>query len=230
MMKGDWGVPDWQEGDAYPDPASTPMLEWWWEFTRRRPDYRAAWVASEPVPGRDYRYAADVDEFRLRFELSLIHDPARRMTEWEALQWRCPRNFMRSPVEPLLDARVRSQVEDTLAETAKARAMAETAKAQAMAEAAGHTLYNFDISQPLRPQLERAALHLEAVQKEIHGKVIRRPRTGNWRDFLRVLDARDLNVSYSTVQERLWPGQEKSPQAARDTYEAARRLRDNFPL
>ena len=34
----DWGVPDWTDEAAYLRKITD--REWWWQFTRRRPDYR----------------------------------------------------------------------------------------------------------------------------------------------------------------------------------------------
>src|SRR3546814_20450200 len=38
-----WGVPDWQDCGAYPKPDEITELQWWWQFTRRRHDYRELW-------------------------------------------------------------------------------------------------------------------------------------------------------------------------------------------
>jgi hypothetical protein len=40
--KHDLGVPRWQDAGSYPTP--TTDHQWRWEFLRRRPDYRRAWV------------------------------------------------------------------------------------------------------------------------------------------------------------------------------------------
>lgn len=198
------------------------MREWCWEFTRRRPDYRALWDGAAPLPGREHRYAPDVDEFRLKFELSVIHDPASRFTDWDLMSFRYPRNYERSPVEPLLE-----QAGSRGAERFSARAV----RRQKLAEDAGDTLYNFDLSRPLGPQIARAQRNLTEAQEAIYGKVsTRRPRPANWREFLRAIDGRDARASFAKIANQLWPGQEKTPQSARDTYAAACDLRDNFPI
>lgn len=38
-----WGIPDWRDASAYPDPENTSDLQWKWEFLRRREDYRKDW-------------------------------------------------------------------------------------------------------------------------------------------------------------------------------------------
>lgn len=221
-MAKDWGVPDWKDGSAYPALDQITTREWWWEFTRRRPDYRALWEDARPREKYGSRYAPDLDAFRLKFELSVIHDPTRRLTDWDLMHFRYPRNYARSPREELLE-----QADNPYAE----RAFATATHRGKLAEEHGHMLYNFDLSHPLAPQLEQAERFLKAVQEELFGKVgTRRPRQGNWREFLRVLDGRDSGASYATIAAELWPGQEKTPQSARDTYVAACELRDNFPI
>ena len=217
-----WGVPDWTDSAAYPQPDELTTREWWWQFTRRRPDYRNLWKQAQPLEGETHRYAHDVDEFRLRFELSVIHDPHLSLSDWSLMQFRYARNFARSPRERLLEQAGHPSANQTFA--------VATHRGK-LADEAGHMLYNFDLSRPLAPQLARAQSWLESVQHELFGKIgTRRPRLANWRDFLRALDGRDSGASFASMAMHLWPGQQKTPQSARDTYEAACDLRDNFPI
>jgi hypothetical protein len=39
-----WGIPDWKDEAAYPDPKSTSATRWAWEFLRRNSDYRKDWA------------------------------------------------------------------------------------------------------------------------------------------------------------------------------------------
>jgi len=39
-----WGIPDWRDPSAYPDPETTSIAQWKWEFLRRSPDYRHDWL------------------------------------------------------------------------------------------------------------------------------------------------------------------------------------------
>jgi hypothetical protein len=221
-MNRDWGVPDWRDADTYPEPDQLTLREWWWEFTRRRPDYRALWEAADSLAGKDHRYAPDVDAFRLQFELSLIHDPTRSMTDFELMQHRRPHNYGRSPVEAVLE-----NAEGEHSQHFRTQVL----KQQRSAEDSGHMSFNFDLTKPLSPQIERAERFLTAYQEELFGKVAtRRPRQGNWREFLRAIDGRDRKATYRQLAAELWPGQDKEPQSARDTYKAACMLRDNFPI
>ena len=40
MKKPDW-LPNWRNGDEYPDPATTSAQQWAWEFLRRNHEYQA---------------------------------------------------------------------------------------------------------------------------------------------------------------------------------------------
>lgn len=233
-MASDWGVPDWRDAKAYPDPGEMTVREWWWEFTRRRPDYRALWDGAARVAGYEHRFAPDVDEFRLRFEFTVIHDPARRLTDWQLIQFRVSRNFARSPLEPVLD-----QTDMVLESPYANQALEKVAHMQRLAEVEGHILFNFDLSRPLPPQLDLASRYLTDVQRERFGKVpTRRPRRNNWREFLRAIDARDAGATYREMRDAFWPdrsprkdGSElKTEQNARDVYASACELRDNFPI
>jgi hypothetical protein len=44
MASEDWGVPDWQDPEAYPKPNERTRNEWRWEFLRREPEYRRDWA------------------------------------------------------------------------------------------------------------------------------------------------------------------------------------------
>ena len=63
-----WNVPDWVDGSAYPDPNTTNLAQWKWEFLRRRKDYRDDWLAYAPhtyeQQKKEYRSAPFI-EFRI---------------------------------------------------------------------------------------------------------------------------------------------------------------------
>ena len=62
----DWGVPDWRDAEAYPDPTSDPprtlpLVLWQWEFLRRSDEYRQDWLkyAPETYQKRKAEYEAN---------------------------------------------------------------------------------------------------------------------------------------------------------------------------
>ncbi|WP_296164703.1 hypothetical protein [uncultured Brevundimonas sp.] len=186
------------------------------------------------MAGYEHRFAPDVDEFRLRFELSVIHDPARRLTDWQLIHFRVPRNFARSHLEPVLE-----QVERLLESPYGEQTLEMVAQGRKISDDENQILFNFDLSRPLKPQLDVAARYLTEVQREKFGKVAtRRPRRTNWPEFLRAIDARDAGATYREMRDVFWPDrsprkdgrEQKTEQNARDVHAAACKLRDNFPI
>lgn len=230
-MGEDWGVPDWREADPYPSTEETTAREWWWEFTRRRPDYRDLWEQAKPREGCSHRFAPDVDAFRIRFELSVIHDPSRRYTDSDLMHYRYARaGALYSPRDVFLNS---------VGHMPDAPDTANADRLSKLQEAEGLFHYSFDLSKPLGPQLEHAEAFLRDVQADLSGSVLtRRARTANWPLFLRALDAKDAGATYREMRDVFWPsraersdGKEgKTEQSARDTYKAACELRDNFPI
>lgn len=230
-MARDWGVPGWREASAYPQPDQPTVREWWWEFTRRRPDYRALWDAADKRDGHAYRFAPDVDAFRLKFELSVIHDPARRCTDWDLMHYRLSRaGGLSTPRDAFLNS---------VGHRPDAPETGHADKLSKLQNDEGLFLHSFDLSKPLGPQLEHAEAFLRNVQAELYGSVLtRRPRTANWPLFLRSLDAKDAGATYRDMRDVFWPSraerkdgkESKTEQSARDTYAAACELRDNFPI
>ena len=97
----------------------------------------------------------------------------------------------------------------------------------------GWRLFRFDITRALGPQLKEAERQLNAIQKGYSGKInTPQPRRDNWPLYLRALDAKDAGASYDLMCKAFWPDdfEKKTAQSARDTYEAADRLRNNFPI
>ncbi len=236
----DWGVPDWRDANAYPSPNGLNLYEWWWEFTRRRPDYRELWTSGKAGSCWDSRtketqyYPADLHRLRLSFQLNVLLDPtisypaSKLSAHYFSLNgWAPPPT--RTVSEALKD--IRSLVEH-LGPGEIDQQIAEEERKAAAAEEAGLMLYSFDISKPLGPQLDRAEAFLTFWQDRRFGKqnTRRAGRRYNWPRFLRALDAREEGATYSMMKVVFWPGQTKEDTAARDTYEDAVRLRDNFPI
>jgi hypothetical protein len=209
----EWGVPDWRIAANYPDPGAASLREWWWEFTRRRPDYRNAWLGAAPTNQWGTRYAADVDGFRLQFGLSVIHDPARQFSDWELLQMRYSALGGRQPEGLQPDALDLYNVR--------------------MAAEAAHGIYHysFDLTRHLKRQMAKAEKLMLSIQAELHPEVRgRRLLTELWPDHLRALDARDTGATYAEIASVLNPKDAESEFWARDRCRAAVRLRDNFPI
>jgi hypothetical protein len=111
----------------------------------------------------------------------------------------------------------------------------EIAKEQVLAEKAeehGIVLYQFDLSRPLPEQLSKAAELLECAQEyRFKSKLNSWKRQRGKRPlYLRCLDADEAGASLRQMAEAFWPKLEPNPHKARDARDAARHLRDNFPI
>ena len=227
-----WGVPDWRLAEGYE--GERTLREWWWEFTRRRPDYRELWLQARPLQEKwveanldwcgeiaktdgctleeaiDWKRSRHVPngqirEVQRRFRLSAIPDPRVVFDE----------HFLRHVFYSDRATAVRYGRFDAVEKD----------------QSGSFILMRFNLDRPIEEQLAFAKDYLKQMQEYQKGKAItRRPRQSNWPIFLRALDARDADATLGEMAEVLWPGQTKTAQSARDTYEAACELRDNFPI
>lgn len=225
----DWGVPDWQDAGAYPKPDDLFGFQWWWEFTRRRPDYRSVWEDATDSEENDFRWARDFDAFSLKFELGVVCDPRRTLSHWALRHYRYPRAGVLHSSRDLF-----------LASLKHASGKLETTNADrrsALEQQEGIIYCSFDLSRPLGPQLDRAKIRLEVAQEAAQeaGRpdvTNRRQLQNRWPTLLRVLDARDAGATFQQITDALHPYPDDGPEPgwASDMYRSARQLRDNFPL
>jgi len=70
-MDRDWGVPDWKNEPAYRSSAYLSEAEMRWEFLRRNPTYRQAWIThSNGLEHKNF-------DWQFEFGTELPWDPAR---------------------------------------------------------------------------------------------------------------------------------------------------------
>lgn len=223
-----WGLPNWQDASVYPAPDDLTTLEWWWEFTRRRSDYRDLWDgAKRGITVDGLRAAPDVDVSRVKFQMSRLLDPSKTYPEWTIIQVCHPTNYGMEP-EP-------SHIFDDLDNPISRAAVGWRNKKEELAQEAGHYRFNFDLNLPLQPQLDRAKQYLEIRQAHLKGKVLRDTNMKNgrhrWPEYLRVLDAKECGAGPSEIKRTLWPDDEaKRPSSADAAHKQARHIQNNFPL
>ena len=228
-----WGIPDWTRAENYPEKMTD--LEWRWEFLRRHPDYRNAWLEWRgkrrnkwPLPvmgeGADITYVLtdNMDEIRTRFGVSVLYDPRVSMSEDVISRAGI---FYTRPVSVDHESLVRLG-----AALAARHDSVEEAIRRVHQDSDGFVDYRFNITEPLEPQLKKARAYLSLEQSERHGKKnAYRPSRELWPLYLRVLDARECGASWTTIGKGLW-GSDTTRDKARRTYECAVGVRDNFPL
>ncbi len=239
-LNWNWGVPDWRDERAYFATHNLTIRQWRWEFMRRRPSYREDWVRwfwqkredveknearnLREIPGWSKDQALetvmplDVDDFIERMNkgtYSTIKDPSRQFCDWQLrdgvgyvqfLERRSPKRLQ--PHRPP----GRTERDWNLDEV---------------------HLWKFDLTKPLRRQFAIAKATLVARQKGVYGKLNSpKPRRALWPLYLRALDAKDAGAGYNLMARTVWPNDldKKTPQSARDVYEAAVALRNYFPF
>lgn len=250
----DWGVPDWTDEQAYPK--KLHMLQWWWEFTRRRPDYRALWLAHEPRHKRTVEINKDAADKTTSTDqnLHLLHtvtseDPiALRLTF--GLSWLLdPGVIFSLHYLKIVHASHQVMVQDNKSRALEgAKTLIEVSggeidfdmldrmtsiykRPEELEQEKGLVRYLFDLSKPLNPQLKEAAVQLRAEQEGVLGrKNTAKPNRQNWPDYLRVLDGRDANATHLAVGKEVWPNVPNPKKRAEEAEKAGKRVRDNFPI
>jgi hypothetical protein len=229
-MKADWGVPNWRDARAYPGSEALNYRALWKAVAVDRSEGGCS-VDSES--GERTFYPGDRHSLLLNFQLNALLDPRVSHPYLKLSAHHHSLNVTAKPqtgtahqtltqIKPLVEHFGVSILDQEIEEDRR--------KSEA-AEAAGIMLYTFDLSQPLGTQLDRAEATLLFWQERRFGKLnSSKTHRGSRALYLRALDAKDSGATYSAIAQEFWPDQEKTPQSARDTYKAACRLRDNYPI
>lgn len=209
----EWGIPDWQDAAAYGDTEKWDIDRWRWEFVRRRSDVRQAFDEScqesyeldlkwSERPGvRPYRpdEPGFVAGCQLAIDLGYHGLPNPRIGEQD--------EFV------LLNA----NGDDRIMRGHKRVREIETLEQVV-----------FDLSKPIRPQIETVESYLKEQQRNVVGKSLQKRRhTAKWLTYLRVLDGREAGASWSEIAQILMHTA-ATEQTARDIHEQARALCFNF--
>ena len=232
-----WGVPDWRDASAYPQPDTTPLNRWRWEFLRRRQDYREDWLlyfdrsyrrrvagfANTPCPegvrSWEERFSQSANELGLcdRYGTGAkLIDPA---ISYHPITL-CS---LFRPTNGVLGFASESRLEQMEREMI--------------------TPYLFDLKKPLLEQMKAAEKYLRLLQKE-HEIVpeSRRRQISKWPLYLRILDAYDAGATYRKIGDALIDADPQFDQVkfdklaalerkawAKARYDQARGVAFNFP-
>lgn len=237
-----WGVPDWRDANAYPAVESKTLRQWYWEFVRRRHDYREEWLLRFGAH-REHMIDGELTAERLEYELAKIRffqEPEERLHQFRRTY------LLRHVIDPALecsdsyllhaweggDAVIKYPADTNEMPDDVAISVARSESTMRRVEDANHLVQcTFDLSRPLGEQLRRAKELLEDEQQyRLGNRINRKPHKAEWPLYLRALDAADDGASFGQMASAFWPDLDKSRQSARDKYEQAIRVRDLFPI
>jgi hypothetical protein len=219
-----WGIPaDWLDPHAYGDTKRWSLSRWRWEFTRRRDDCRADFLAHKDETVRFCEEALPADEKRGR---------------------------LRRPDEPGFTARVSDCYKKYGLSALPNPAIGDQPFYVIIFEKSGPRLVLwttgvnnhfqgteavilFDLTAPIDVQLKGAKQLLESKQKKQIGHLVQpsRRHPTKWLTYLRILDAKESGASLSQIAKSgvLGPARRADPQSARDVLKQAKALCFKWP-
>lgn len=198
-FKNALGVPNWTEANAYPIESTLTELQWRWQFLRRRPDYRKAWVdhydevqkifddldaqncLGQGATREFYRSVGTASKDVCKpFGVSCIaapwsQDPAPNL-------WRKTFGWSVCTVSPKVQIQSIVDQHDEW-------------------EADGIILLAFDLNRPFDEQIKTVRAHFQVAQAERQGAYAKATRQHRlkWPIYLRAIDARDQGATYADI-------------------------------
>ena len=216
----DWGIPDWRNQDAYPHHDQLSQEEWRWEFLRRRPGYRRDYL----WPDSKFRSFSKGLYFELAYGLPDPADP--RISAVDADRYNTLWNddlLTIVPQDSTTSAFFRFLDDDDRYVTALCH---ETSRLVRPDSASSSLFLRVDLRRSVPTQLARLKEIASVYQESSSVKQVRR-RPLLWPVYLRVLDAREAGASYNEIAGSFL--RNDSDQRARDTIDAAIKLRQEWP-
>lgn len=221
----DYGCPDWTKAEAYGDVSTWDEERWRWEFKRRSSSYRGFFGSlchddhrerypTEPMP----IYPMWMPEYRERlffpkpaiaahFGFPLLANP---------LFSERPRDYYDSIRQnPFLGFEGRTMGRSLLVELKQGR-LEES-------DIFGHQVIGvaFDLYRPIEPQLAGLLEYLREIQDRNAPKDIMRKQKDKWLRYLRLLDAREAQATWSECASILEETISGNAHAARDSHRQA---------
>jgi hypothetical protein len=222
----DWGTPDPRDASAYPEPSTTTMVQWGWEFLRRRSDYRARWqTVIQPFIKDNGAWDQEAED-RQHDQASSLWD-RRHSWSWVSPFERLRREFRisatpfsnhnldpRSALPPFFDGLTVWEVSGNIGEVKPPR-----------------IVFEFDVRLPGDPQFAYAKMRfLEAAKRLSPPPRNVKPPTQKFQSYLRLLDFEEIRTRDNEIGRYLFLN--KSGEALRDivnkTSKAARRWQDDY--
>ncbi|MEI4262324.1 hypothetical protein [Roseovarius sp. D0-M9] len=225
----DWGLPDWRSADAYDLIDTWDWLRWRWEFYRRRDDLRRDfWDRAQSTYELYHRWYSENPRLGVDPETMLKPKDA----GFTAQAYVSDEYKMIGLPNPSISEQPRWAIEvfdrPNDIDIVYASAGFDTGPMESP-----NLVTKIDLDRPLAAQIETLEKEAKAYQKNRHGKLLQsRKHFSKWGDYLRALDAREDGAKWVEIADmlRLSPSEPgNAVKAAKDTFEAADRLRFNFP-
>lgn len=220
--KPEW-LPDWKDESKYPDPAKAVGRVWAWEFLRRNTQYQELWEEYAALPhglvysGHSAYALRDISE-RLEQDFGVRNPAPPAMTTTDPkFKWQ-PKFVNQKPMYWVLPVEVSKNDYYEIPEI--------------YLEDPAEVIVKFDLRAQIGPQLDYVGELLKKQLKRLtRAKLLRgapRARFENYRDYLRVLDAKLSGVTYKTMGAEILKVKDPGYQKTNATYafKSATRLRD----
>ncbi|WP_321340964.1 hypothetical protein [Breoghania sp.] len=222
----DYGIPDWTNPLAYGRISEVDMNRWRWEFLRRREEYQLAFDEALERQSEPISSPPDVSEEEIYLFYSQLRcwpfaDPKSVAFELDLFYDPMQSNWHGAgpwwPKTGLLYGAFEDERSEFVSLT-------------------------FDLSKPLRPQLDEAKLALEEsytwhfydVERDCV-RDVREPKRhpSKWLTYLRVIDGRNAGASWSEIFDVVLkpdrPTNQNGAQLARGVWERAQALTKDWP-
>lgn len=210
----DWGLPDYLDQASYGESVDWTRSRWRWEFLRRRDDVRAAFTEA----------ANATYDYNQRFVGKSFFPTAGRTPDEVGFTAMHPL-ALEIGLPRIPNPRIGEQPFDVLSFRDWDDAIVSI---PAEHEPEGYLRADIDLSKPIEPQLETLRDWAKDLQASKLGKVLQKRRhPAKWLTYLRILDGREAGASWAELS-CLLPLKNRTPQAARDTWNQADALRFKF--
>lgn len=235
-----WHIPHWKDAAAYPNaPAALSPTHWRWEFLRRLQAYRDDWTAH--VQGT-YKYLLSKskgkknilrpDHPQFRVTGTYLRADAQPGTDQERAAFRCIQalrtyRLIGGLPNPAIREPFMLEFKPTFGGMIMGRGDVEELRIEK-----DHVWYQFDLTRPIPPQIEKATedlLYAQLWQRE--RKERRRVNERLFPRYLRVLDARDCGATYKDIGTLLLgiADYDKAAKRGQDLHRQALFLQANLP-
>ena len=178
--QNEWGVPDWRDAAAYPQPDDLSDWLWRWEFIRRMTDYRNAWDQASRIQygiqcrraekaGRDKARILQPDDLYFVVSTAVWNNPDQYQ---DLIKYNISRFYNPRVAVPRLfrDGPSRFSLPGPHYSDEQGGCSLSQPKTEYRSEPVGirpgWTIVHFDLAEPIGIQLERAKKRLPEVQED----------------------------------------------------------------